>query len=333
MSQYILRRILLAIPVLIGVTFVAYAMLLLTGDPTAALAGQHATPEMRARIRERYGLDDPIYIQYGRFLSQISQGELGTSIMTKSPVANELKQFMPATVELALAAMTIAVIVGIPLGVIAGYKHNSFVDLNTTVLALVGVSMPIFWLALMLLWVFGLKLGWFPTSGRIDPSTELNTITNLYVLDSILTLNFEALKSSLHHLALPAIALATIPTAFIARITRSSMLDVLNAEYIRTARAKGVLEFTVVSRHALKNAMLPVITVIGLQTGFLLAGAILTETIFAWPGMGRWITNAIVARNFPVVQAGVLVFAVIFVFVNIIVDISYAFFDPRIRYQ
>jgi peptide/nickel transport system permease protein len=333
MSQYILRRLLLAIPVLIGVTFVAYAMLLLTGDPTGALAGEHATPELRARIRERYGLDDPIYIQYGRFLSQISQGDLGTSIMTKSPVANELRQFMPATIELALAAMTIAVIVGLPLGVIAGYKHNSFVDLNTTVLALVGVSMPIFWLALMLLWVFGLKLGWFPTSGRIDPSTELNTITNLYVLDSILTLNFEALKSSLHHLALPAIALATIPTAFIARITRSSMLDVLNAEYIRTARAKGVLEFTVVNRHALKNAMLPVITVIGLQTGFLLAGAILTETIFAWPGMGRWIVNAIVARNFPVVQAGVLVFAIIFVFVNIIVDISYAWFDPRIRYQ
>ena len=333
MSQYILRRLLLAIPVLIGVTFVAYAMLLMTGDPTGALAGEHATPELRARIRERYGLDDPVYIQYGRFLSQIFQGDLGTSIMTKSPVASELKQFMPATVELALAAMTIAVIVGLPLGVIAGYKHNSFVDLNTTVLALVGVSMPIFWLALMLLWVFGLKLGWFPTSGRIDPSTELNTITNLFVLDSILTLNLEALKSSLHHLALPAIALATIPTAFIARITRSSMLDVLNAEYIRTARAKGVLEFTVVNRHALKNAMLPVITVIGLQTGFLLAGAILTETIFAWPGMGRWITNAIVARNFPVVQAGVLVFAIIFVFVNIVVDISYAWFDPRIRYQ
>jgi peptide/nickel transport system permease protein len=333
MSQYILRRLLLAIPVLIGVTFVAYAMLLMTGDPTGALAGEHATPELRAAIRERYGLDDPIYIQYGRFLSHIFQGELGTSIMTKSPVANELKLFLPATIELALAAMTIAVIVGLPLGVIAGYKHNSFVDLNTTILALIGVSMPIFWLALMLLWVFGLKLGWFPTTGRIDTSIELNTITNLYVVDSILTLNFEALKSSLHHLALPAIALATIPTAFIARITRSSMLDVLNAEYIRTARAKGVMEFAVVSRHALKNAMLPVITVIGLQTGFLLAGAILTETIFAWPGMGRWIVNAIVARNFPVVQAGVLVFAIIFVFANIIVDISYAWFDPRIRYQ
>jgi peptide/nickel transport system permease protein len=311
MSQYIIRRIILAIPVIIGVTFVAYAMLLLTGDPTGALAGEHASEELRAAIRERYGLDDPIYIQYGRFLTQIFQGELGTSIMTKTPVMTELKQFLPATIELALAAMTIAVIVGIPLGVIAAYRHNSFIDL----------------------WVFGLKLGWFPTTGRIDPSVELNTITNLYVVDSILTLNFPALVSSLHHLALPAIALATIPTAFIARITRSSMLDVLNAEYVRTARAKGVMEFTVVNRHALKNAMLPVITVIGLQTGFLLAGAILTETIFAWPGMGRWVTNAIVARNFPVVQAGVFVFALIFVFVNIVVDISYAWFDPRIRYQ
>jgi len=333
MSQYIIRRLFLAIPVIIGVTFVAYAMLLFTGDPTTALVGERATPELTALIRERYGLDDPIYIQYGRFLSLIVQGDLGTNIFTKSPVMAELKQFFPATLELALSAMTIAVIVGIPLGVIAAYRHNSFVDLNTTVLALVGVSMPIFWLALMLLWVFGLKLGWFPTTGRIDSSIELNTITNLYVLDSILTLNVEALLSSLHHLALPAIALATIPTAFIARITRSSMLDVLNAEYVRTARAKGVLEFTVVNRHALKNAMLPVITVIGLQTGFLLGGAILTETIFAWPGMGRWVTNAIVARNFPVVQAGVFVFALIFVFVNIIVDISYAWFDPRIRYQ
>ena len=333
MTQYIIRRLLLAIPVIIGVSFVAYAMLLLTGDPTGALAGEHATPELQALIRERYGLDDPVYIQYGRFLSQVIQGELGTSIMTKIPVMTELKQFFPATIELALTAMTIAVIFGIPLGVIAAYRHNSFVDLNTTVLALVGVSMPIFWLALMLLWVFGLKLGWFPTNGRIDPSVELNTITNLYVLDSILTLNIPALLSSLHHLTLPAIALATIPTAFIARITRSSMLDVLNAEYVRTARAKGVLEFTVVNRHALKNAMLPVVTVIGLQTGFLLAGAILTETIFAWPGMGRWVTNAIVARNFPVVQAGVFVFALIFVFVNIVVDISYAWFDPRIRYQ
>ena len=333
MGQYILRRLVQLIPVLLGVTFFAYSLLLLTGDPTSALAGEHATPEMRAAVRERLGLDDPLPVQYGRFLWNLMRGDLGRSIMTHTPVTVELRQFFPATVELALAAMIIAVLIGIPLGALAGYKHNTFIDLGTTVGALIGVSMPIFWLALMLLYVFGLKLGWFPTTGRIDPEVELRTITNLYVVDSILTGNLAALKSALHYLALPAFALATIPTAFIARITRSSMLDVLSEDYIRTARSKGLRERVVIFRHALKNAMLPVVTVIGLQTGLLLAGAILTETVFAWPGMGRWVVNAIVARNFPVVQAAVLVFASIFVVVNLLVDISYAWFDPRIRYQ
>lgn len=332
MAQYIFRRLVQMIPVLLGVTFIAYSLLLLTGDPAGALAGEHATPEMREALRERLGLNDPLPIQYGRFLVRLAEGDLGRSIMTRTPVTTELGQFFPATVELALAAMIIAVVVGIPLGALAGYKHNTFIDLSTTVGALVGVSMPIFWLALMLLWVFGLKLGWFPTTGRIDSSVGLHTITNLYVVDSILTHNLPALKSALHHLALPALALSTIPTAFIARITRSSMLDVLGEDYIRTARAKGLQEKLVVARHALKNAMLPVVTVVGLQTGLLLSGAILTETVFAWPGMGRWVVNAIVARNFPVVQAAVLVFALVFVFVNLAVDISYAWFDPRIRY-
>jgi peptide/nickel transport system permease protein len=332
MTQYILRRLLLLLPVLLGVTLFAHGMLLLTGDPTSALAGEHATPEMRDAVRERLGLDDPFPIQYARFLIQLAKGDLGRSIMTRTPVTSELRLFFPATVELALAAMTVAVLVGIPMGVIAGYKHNTLIDLTTMLGSLTGVSMPIFWLALMLLWVFGLKLGWFPTTGRIGTEVELNTITNLYVLDSILTLNGEALLSALHHLALPAFALATIPTAFIARITRSAMLDVLGEDYIRTARSKGVSERVMLTQHALRNALLPVLTVIGLQTGSLLAGAILTETIFAWPGMGRWIVNAIVARNFPVVQAGVLVFALIFVVVNLIVDISYAWIDPRIKY-
>lgn len=333
MAQYILRRLILAIPVILGVTFFAYAMLLATGDPTSAIAGEHATPELRAAIREKLGLDDPLLVQYGRFLGRVLQGDLGESIFTRSPVTNELALFFPATIELALASLVIAVLVGIPLGTLAGYKHNTFIDLNTTIVSLIGVSMPIFWLGLMLLWVFGLKLGWFPTTGRLGIGIELQSITKLYIVDSIITLNGEALKSALHHLALPAIALATIPTAFIARITRSAMLEVLNQEYIRTARAKGLRERLVVVRHALKNAMLPVVTVVGLQTGLLLAGAILTETIFAWPGMGRWVVNAIVARNFPVVQAAVLVFALIFVGVNLLVDISYGWFDPRIRYQ
>lgn len=333
MAQYVIRRLLLAIPVLFGVTFIAYSMLLMTGDPTAALAGEHATPELRAALRERLGLDDPLPIQYGRFLMRLAEGDLGTSIMTRSPVASELKLFFPATIELALSAIILAILVGIPLGMLAGYYHNTFIDLGTTFGALVGVSMPIFWLGLMLLWVFGLRLGWFPTTGRIGSGVELERITNFYIIDSLLTSNVPALLSALHHLALPAFALATIPTAFIARITRSAMLEVLGEDYIRTARAKGLRERLVVSRHALKNAMLPVVTVIGLQIGLLLAGAILTETIFAWPGMGRWIVNAIVARNFPVVQTGVLVFALIFVAVNLVVDISYAWFNPRIRYD
>jgi peptide/nickel transport system permease protein len=234
--------------------------------------------------------------------------------------------------ELAFSAMLIAILIGVPLGVIAGYKHNTFVDLANTVAALIGVSMPIFWLALIMLWVFGLKLGWFPTTGRLDTAVELTKITNLYVVDSLLTSNPAALWNALHHLALPAMALATIPTAFIARITRSAMLDVLGEDYIRTARAKGALERVVVFRHALKNAMLPVLTVIGLQVGLLMSGAILTETIFAWPGMGRWVVNAIIARNIPVIQTAVLVFALIFVFVNLLVDLLYAWVDPRIHY-
>ena len=333
MIQYLVRRILLAVPVVIGVTFLAFGMLLATGDPTTALAGEHATPELRAAIREELGLDDPLPIQYGRFLWRLLQGDFGRSIMTRSSVQSELKLFFPATVELAMAAMVLAVLIGVPLGILAGYKHNSFIDLGTTFGALVGVSMPIFWLGLMLLWFFGLKLNWFPNTGRIDQDVNLHTITNLYILDSILTGNIPALLSALHHIALPAFALATIPTAFIARITRSAMIDVLSTDFIRTARAKGLIERLVVLKHALKNAMLPVITVIGLQTGSLLAGAILTETIFAWPGMGRWIVNAIVARNFPVVQTGVLVFALIFIAVNLLVDISYGWFDPRIRYD
>jgi len=308
-------------------------MVLLTGDPATALAGQHATPQMRAALREKLGLDDPLPVQYGRFLVRIAQGDLGTSIISRIPVATELRLFLPATMELAMTAMLIAVVVGVPLGVIAAYKHNSATDLGATFGSLIGVSMPIFWLALMMLWVFALKLGWFPTGGRIDRVVDLNTITNFFIIDSIITLNFPALLSSLHHLALPAIALATIPTAFITRITRSAMLDVLGENYVRTARAKGLEEKSVVSRHALKNAMLPVITVIGLQLGILMTGAILTETIFAWPGMGRWVVNAILARNFPVVQIGVLVFALIFIVVNLVVDVSYGWFNPRIRYN
>ena len=333
MIQYIIRRLLLVFPVLIGVTFITFAMLLATGDPTSAMAGEHASPALRAAIREELGLDDPLLVQYGRFVWRLLQGDLGRSIMTRSPVLSELKLFFPATIELAMAAMFMAILVGIPLGILAGSRHNSFIDLGTTFGALIGVSMPIFWLGLMLLWLFGLKLNWFPTTGRIGQDVQLQTITNLYILDSIITGNIPALTSAIRYITLPALALATIPTAFIARMTRSAMIDILGMEYIRTARAKGLVERLVVTKHAFKNALLPVVTVVGLQTGSLLAGAILTETIFAWPGMGRWIVNAIVARNFPVVQIGVLVFALIFIAVNLLVDISYGWLDPRVRYD
>ncbi len=300
--------------------------------PCAALLGERYTAQRCEEITERYGLNDHPIVQYRRYLGLTLSGDLGNSILTKRPVTGELLRVFPATAELALAAMLFAVIAGIPLGVIAAARHNSSVDLGAMIFALIGVSMPVFWLGLMLVYVLAFKLGWFPTHGRLSSGVELETITNLYVVDSLLTGNMAALRDSLHHIALPAFALSTIPAAIIARITRSAMLEALGQDYVRTAHAKGLSEFRVVSRHALSNALLPVVTVIGLQTGFLLSGAVLTETIFAWPGMGRWIVSAISANDTPVVLGGVLVFATVFVLINLVVDVSYAWLDPRIRY-
>lgn len=333
MTPYILRRILLTVPVVFGITLFSFALLRLTGDPCTALLGERYTPDRCEEIRERYGLNEGPVRQYASYLGSIASGDLGRSIVTKRPVTAELRLVFPATVELAVAAMLIAVTVGIPLGIIAAARHNSAIDLSSMLVALVGVSMPVFWLGLMLIYVFAFRLDWFPASGRLSSGTELNTITNFYVLDSLLTRNLTALLDALHHLVLPAFALSTIPTAIIARMTRSSMLEVLGQDYVRTARAKGLRNRTVVTRHALRNALLPVVTVVGLQLGFLLSGAVLTETIFAWPGMGRWIVRAISANDVPVVQAGVLVFAMVFVLANLSVDISYAWLDPRIRYE
>lgn len=333
MAAYIGRRVLLTVPVLVGITLFSFFLLRVTGDPCAALLGERYTQDRCDEIRERYGLNRHPAVQYASYVQITLSGDLGRSILTRRSVTSEIKLTFPATVELALAAMTIAVLVGVPLGVLAAARHNSAVDLGSMVVALVGVSMPVFWLGLMLVYVFAFKLGWFPTGGRIDSSAELQTVTNLYVLDSILTGNLDALRSSLHHLALPALALSTIPTAIIARISRSAMLDVLGQDFIRTARAKGLRERAVIGRHALANALLPVVTVIGLQTGFLLSGAVLTETIFSWPGMGRWVVNAVSSNDTPVVQAGVLIFALVFVGVNLAVDVSYAWLDPRIRYE
>lgn len=333
MTRFIARRLIAVIPVLVGITFLAFALQHAVGNPCVALLGEHYTPDSCAEIFRRYRLDDPLPLRYGRFVVRTLQGDLGHSISTKRPVAAELVEKLPATIELAVAAIALAMLFGIPLGIVAAARHNSLVDLGAMVWAMVGVSMPVFWLGLMLIYVFANQLGWFPSLGRLPSGVAIDRITGLNTVDALLAGDTGSLRIALRHLALPAFALSTIPAAFIARITRSSMLEVLGQDYIRTARAKGVAARAVVTRHALKNALLPLVTVIGLQTGALLSGAVLTETIFAWNGVGRWTVEAITGSDYPVVQAGVLLFAVTFVVINLLVDLSYAWLDPRIRYE
>jgi len=334
MLSYIFRRLLMIIPVLIGVSILAFLLIhLIPGNPAVAMLGERATPERVAHLEEALGLDDPLYVQYGRFMGQILQGDFGRSIHSNSSVLWEMGQRFPATIELTIAAMIIAIVVGMGAGIISAVKPYSIFDHFSMGTALVGVSMPIFWLGLMLIYLFGVKLGLLPPSGRLDVTIELETITNIYVLDAIITGNWVALKDALRHLIMPAVALGTIPMAMIARMTRSSMLEVMRQDFVRTARAKGLPEKTIVFKHALKNAFLPVLTVIGLQFGYLLGGAVMTEWIFSWPGIGRWMFMAIGARDFPIVQGGILLIATVFVFVNLIVDVLYSYVDPRIRYD
>jgi peptide/nickel transport system permease protein len=356
LTRYIVQRLLLLLPVLLGISIITFGMLrLIPGDPARIMLGEHATAEAIARFRQSMGLNDPIPVQYIRYLGRLLHGDLGRSIARNEWVTVELAQRLPATLELSIGAMIVACAVGIPAGVIAAYRHNSLFDLSTMVGALVGVSIPVFWLGLMLSYLFGFRLHWLPPSARLTVGIGLQTIpavyhinltgpvgsvimsilnflSNLYVFDSIVTVNPDALIDSLKHLALPSIALGTIPMSIIARITRSSLLEVLGMDYIRTARAKGQHERVVLMTHAMKNALLPIVTVLGLQFGGLLAGAILTETIFSWPGMGRLVVERILARDYPTVQGAVLVIALLFVLLNLVVDISYAFMDPRIRY-
>jgi peptide/nickel transport system permease protein len=359
MTRYIVQRLVMLIPVLIGISIVIFSMLrLIPRDPATVMPGEHATPEQIEDFRERMGLNDPLYIQYLRYLQSVLRGDLGRASVTKEWVIVELRQRLPATIELTLGAMFVACTLGILAGVIAAYYHNSFFDLATMVGALIGVSMPVFWLGLILMYIFGFKLKWLPPSARMTVGVELLTLneayhldqvlsgpwgakiiaftdflSEFYVLTSILTGNLKALLDALRHLVLPSVALSSIPLAIIARMTRSSLLEVLGEDYIRTARTKGLRERAVLIGHAMKNAFLPIIAVIGLQVGVLSTGAILTETIFSWPGMGRLIVNRILARDYPSVQGSVLAIALIFVFVNLMVDISYAYLDPRIRYE
>jgi peptide/nickel transport system permease protein len=338
------------IPTLIGVTFVIFMFQrLIPGDPAVAMLGEHAAEENVERIREQFGLNRPVFLdrealaegdiqsffdsQYIRYLGRLVRLDMGNSIHRRIPVAETLALRFPATFELALVSMLISILIGIPVGIASAARRNSVLDGVTMISSLIGVSMPIFWLGLMEIMLFAVFLQWLPAGGRLSTGIEIEHITGLLLVDSLLTWNSEGFVDAAQHLIMPAIALATIPTAIIARMTRSSMLDVLQEDYIRTANAKGLVERLVLFRHALKNAFLPVITVIGIQAGSLLAGAVLTETIFSWPGIGKWVYDAILARDYPIVQGGTLVIALIFVLVNLLVDISYAFLDPRISYD
>lgn len=334
MGKYIARRLLLAIPTLLGVSLLVFLFLhMIPGDTAQALLGEKATASALVEVRHSMGLDQPLYVQYYRFMGQIFRGDFGKSLISNLPVAQDLWSRFPATIELSVAAMLIAVVVGVPVGIMAAARRNSLFDNASMVAVLFGISMPVFWLGLMMIWLFSLTLGWLPMSGRLDVAIDLAPITNFYVLDALLRGNWEALGNAVSHLVLPAVALGTIPMAIIARMTRSSMLEVFGQDYIRTAWSKGLAERLVVMRHAFKNALIPVVTVVGLQFGFLLSGAVMTETIFAWPGIGKLIYEAIMNRDFPVLQGALLLVATAFVAINLMVDILYAYLDPRIHYN
>lgn len=332
--HYIGKRLLQLIPVLLGMTFVVFMIIrAIPGDPAQVILGQLASKEAIEALRIKLGLDNPWYVQYFDYLAALLKGDLGESMRTVQPVSKEIWPYLAATFELALFAIIIAIIIGVNAGIISAWFQNSWFDYSAMIIALIGVSMPIFWLGLMEQWFFAIELQWLPTSGREEVRNPVSAVTNLYILDTILNGRFDQLGQVLKHLVLPGIALATIPMAIIARMTRSSMLEVLRADYVRTARAKGQKMFWVVYKHALKNAIIPVLTVIGLQTGMLLGGAILTETIFSWPGIGRYIYEAIQFRDYPVIQSGILIVAFIFVMINLFVDILYGLIDPRIKYD
>jgi len=306
MTAYLLRRILIALPTLLGVVVLVFLMVRLApGDPAVLLAGEFATPETLEAIRARYGLDRSLPEQFFIYMGALLRGDLGESARSRRPVLEELKTYFPNTLELALAAILVAVLTGIPLGILAALRPGSGLDLSVMVLALLGVSMPVFWFGLLAILIFSVELGWFPVAG----------------------------KGTLAHLVLPAVTLGINATALLARMTRGTLLEVLSQDYIRTARAKGLSERVVIYKHALRNALIPVITVVGLEFGTLLSGAVITETIFAWPGLGQLLVGSILARDYPVVQGAVLLVATSFVLINLLVDLLYAAIDPRVRYD
>jgi dipeptide transport system permease protein len=335
MLRFLFSRLAVLIPTFIGVSIIAFSFIrLLPGDPVALMSGERVmSPERHAEITRQLGYDRPMVIQYLDYLGGVVTGDLGQSIVTKRPVLQEFFTLFPATLELSLCAISLAVLLGIPAGILAAVKRGSFFDQTIMGAALVGYSMPIFWWGLLLIILFSGMLQWTPVSGRISLLYFFPPVTGFMLIDSLLSGQAGAFKSALSHLVLPTIVLATIPLAVIARQTRSAMLEVLGEDYVRTARAKGLGPQRVIGLHALRNALIPVITTIGLQVGVLLAGAILTETIFSWPGIGKWMVDSVFRRDYPVIQGGLLIIAGIIMFVNLTVDLLYGLINPRIRHN
>jgi dipeptide transport system permease protein len=335
MFSFIARRLGLLIPTFFGITLLTFALIrMIPGDPVEVMMGQRKVdPQMHAQAMERLGLNKPLYLQYVDYIGNLAQGDLGESLRTRTSVWKEFVTLFPATLELALAALIIAGTLGVLAGVVAALKRGSFFDHGVMGVSLVGYSMPIFWWGLILIMFFSVGLGWTPVSGRIDLLYDVQPVTGFMLIDTLLSDEEGAFLNALHHMVLPAVVLATIPLAVIARMTRSAMLEVLREDYVRTARAKGLSPNRVVFVHGLRNALIPVLTVFGLQIGTLLAGAVLTETIFSWPGIGKWLIESIGARDYPVVQNGILLVACLVILVNFTVDILYGLANPRIRHQ
>jgi dipeptide transport system permease protein len=334
MLRFILTKLVLLVPTFIGVTFLTFFMIrLIPGDPIELLVGERGIdPARHAQMRAELGLDRPLPVQYAIYIGDVLQGDLGKSIKTKRPVLQEFLALFPATIELSICAMLFAVAIGLPAGILAGIRRGRFTDYFVMGSSLTGYSMPIFWWGLLLIILFSTNLHWTPVSGRIAVTYFFQPVTGFMLIDSLLSDQAGAFKSALRYLILPTIVLGTVPLAIIARMTRSSMLEVLSEDYVRTARAKGLSPLRVVSVHALRNALIPVVTVIGLQVGTLMGGAILTETIFAWPGVGKWLVDSVGRRDFPAVQGGVLLIAIVIMLVNLTVDLLYGLINPRIRH-
>jgi dipeptide transport system permease protein len=335
MFQFILRRLGMVIPTFIGVSILAFSLIhLIPGDPVTVMGGERGfSDEQRAEIEAMLGIDKPFLQQYFIYVGNVVRGDLGTSFVTREPVMDEFLTLFPATIELTFFAALFSISVGLTLGIVAAVKRGSFFDHTVMTISLAGYSMPIFWWGLLLILLVSVQLDLTPVSGRIDVMFWVDEVTGFMIIDAWLSGEEGAVKSALAHLILPSIVLGTIPMAVIARMTRSSMLEVLGEDYIRTARAKGLSPIRVVMKHGLRNALIPVVTVIGLQVGTLLSGAILTETIFAWPGIGKWLVEAIGRRDYPVVQGGLLIIATIIIVINLLVDLMYGIINPRVRHS